>query len=237
MNPANRWVDIQRECGIISMTLKAMTPSIPGSSKQTRAASVLSSSSASSGRAARNPYGFPSGTPEYYRAYYAAHLDVRRATNRICNQKHSEARRKQSNQYYVRNKERIHEKQRNHRLRNAERRRTDRSFREQTRALWRRKYAALSAYARREKNTVANVRKRAAGGISRGFRERQRLIQHDRCWWCNRKLGGCQTHIDHRIPVCKGGTSNESNLVLACSRCNYRKQDRLPWQFMPGRLL
>jgi 5-methylcytosine-specific restriction endonuclease McrA len=30
-------------------------------------------------------------------------------------------------------------------------------------------------------------------------------------------------HFDHRIPFSKGGLSDETNIVLACARCNLRK--------------
>lgn len=34
-------------------------------------------------------------------------------------------------------------------------------------------------------------------------------------------------HIDHRVPRSKGGSLASSNLVVACSDCNYGKKDVL----------
>jgi len=33
---------------------------------------------------------------------------------------------------------------------------------------------------------------------------------------------------DHVIPVARGGSDDPDNLVAACKRCNFSRQDRLP---------
>lgn len=53
--------------------------------------------------------------------------------------------------------------------------------------------------------------------------------QRRRCWWCNVKLK--DYHVDHRIPIAKGGTSDVANLVISCPDCNFRKHDKMPWEF------
>ena len=35
--------------------------------------------------------------------------------------------------------------------------------------------------------------------------------------------------VDHVLPVWRGGTSREANLVAACKRCNRAKGARLDW--------
>lgn len=42
------------------------------------------------------------------------------------------------------------------------------------------------------------------------------------CYYC----GDYATTVDHVIPVIRGGTNDEFNLVACCSRCNSSKQDR-----------
>ena len=47
-----------------------------------------------------------------------------------------------------------------------------------------------------------------------------------RCWWCDcvlqrEKAGADFFHVDHLIPVCDGGTNDETNLVPACAKCNH----------------
>lgn len=42
--------------------------------------------------------------------------------------------------------------------------------------------------------------------------------------------------IDHLIPLVRGGTSYEGNLVPCCRACNSSKQDRLPIEYRLGRV-
>ena len=63
---------------------------------------------------------------------------------------------------------------------------------------------------------------------------RKRLIaltirQAGRCAICSRPLpqDASQVHVDHRIPVSAGGTSDLSNLQAVCAKCNLSKGSRL----------
>jgi 5-methylcytosine-specific restriction endonuclease McrA len=38
---------------------------------------------------------------------------------------------------------------------------------------------------------------------------------------------GVQLHIDHRVPLAKGGTNHVENLWTLCDRCNLGKSDTL----------
>jgi hypothetical protein len=40
-------------------------------------------------------------------------------------------------------------------------------------------------------------------------------------------LQGATFHLEHVIPLCKGGSSDLGNLVLACPGCNLHKADRI----------
>jgi 5-methylcytosine-specific restriction endonuclease McrA len=33
--------------------------------------------------------------------------------------------------------------------------------------------------------------------------------------------------VDHVIPIARGGSDDPENLIAACRRCNYSKQDKL----------
>lgn len=59
---------------------------------------------------------------------------------------------------------------------------------------------------------AAVVRQRAAG----------------RCQYCrmHQSLQGATFHVEHVIPRAKGGSSELSNLALACPGCNLHKADR-----------
>lgn len=50
----------------------------------------------------------------------------------------------------------------------------------------------------------------------------------DRCVWCGKKVFlGYEGTIDHFIPLKKGGTNDEVNLVLMCYDCNQKKGSRI----------
>lgn len=52
---------------------------------------------------------------------------------------------------------------------------------------------------------------------------------HGRCLYCGEECGD-DGHIDHVIPVVRGGSNASWNLALACGSCNLRKRDRTPWE-------
>jgi 5-methylcytosine-specific restriction endonuclease McrA len=64
--------------------------------------------------------------------------------------------------------------------------------------------------------------------------------QHGRCYYCDVKFskGKRAYHVDHVVPLSRGGTNDPSNLVLACNSCNSSKKDKFlhEWE-RGGRLL
>lgn len=46
------------------------------------------------------------------------------------------------------------------------------------------------------------------------------------CRYCGRKAPEVALHVDHVIPVSRGGPSTPDNLVAACIDCNSGKRDR-----------
>ncbi len=53
------------------------------------------------------------------------------------------------------------------------------------------------------------------------------------CVWCGRQLqretaGPDFFHVDHRLPICDGGTNDEENLVASCAQCNHDRA-RIGW--------
>lgn len=61
--------------------------------------------------------------------------------------------------------------------------------------------------------------------ISVALRRRIVVAARHRCGYCltAQMISGAQMHIDHIMPVALGGTSDESNLWLACAWCNSYK--------------
>lgn len=62
------------------------------------------------------------------------------------------------------------------------------------------------------------------------------------CYWCNCKIDKTIKngfHIDHYIPLSKGGTHTLENIVISCPNCNILKSNKDPYKFAleKGRLL
>ena len=64
-----------------------------------------------------------------------------------------------------------------------------------------------------------------ADGISKALRERIAAAAQHRCGYCltDQRVSGAQMHVEHIIPRARGGSSQESNLWLACAWCNSYK--------------
>lgn len=54
------------------------------------------------------------------------------------------------------------------------------------------------------------------------------------CPYCNTKI--TRGHIDHIIPVSRGGTNARDNLVWACGKCNQQKSNKSLLRFMFDRV-
>lgn len=63
-------------------------------------------------------------------------------------------------------------------------------------------------------------------------------LQRRRCAICREKLGK-KYHVDHIVPLARGGTNNRDNIQITCEPCNLAKGARDPIDFMQslGRLL
>ena len=46
------------------------------------------------------------------------------------------------------------------------------------------------------------------------------------CQYCGASAPDVELHVDHILPVSRGGTNNELNLVAACKSCNLAKRDQ-----------
>jgi 5-methylcytosine-specific restriction endonuclease McrA len=50
------------------------------------------------------------------------------------------------------------------------------------------------------------------------------------CYWCDTECSK-KYHVDHYIPLSKGGEHEISNLVISCAKCNLTKNAKDPIQF------
>lgn len=61
------------------------------------------------------------------------------------------------------------------------------------------------------------------------FRTKVRVVRRDNytCQHCGKHLLDNEVEFDHRIPISRGGSSDEHNLRLTCHDCNHDKSDRV----------
>jgi 5-methylcytosine-specific restriction endonuclease McrA len=86
-------------------------------------------------------------------------------------------------------------------------------------------------YRTRTRNYLA--RKRGAYGThSDEDIEFMLAYQQFLCFWCGHDISDGKHHVDHLIPLSKGGSNGPDNLVGACSSCNKSKGAKLPDEFL-----
>ena len=74
-------------------------------------------------------------------------------------------------------------------------------------------------------------KKNAEGSHTAGDIESIRERQHDQCNVCGLLLWG-RGHVDHIVPLSRGGSNWPSNLQLLCAPCNISKHARDPFDWI-----
>ena len=80
----------------------------------------------------------------------------------------------------------------------------------------------------KEKSSEENRRKEERNKMTPGLR--YKIMKRDgfRCVLCGRSANdGIKLHVDHVIPVSRGGKTEESNLRTLCEECNMGKGDKV----------
>lgn len=52
------------------------------------------------------------------------------------------------------------------------------------------------------------------------------------CYLCLKPIEFRKDHLEHKIPVSRGGTNEYNNLAIACRSCNCRKSNKTPEEFL-----
>ena len=52
------------------------------------------------------------------------------------------------------------------------------------------------------------------------------------CYWCGKKVATNRLHVDHIIPLSKGGNDTWDNVCASCDKCNMAKHDKMPFDFV-----
>lgn len=129
--------------------------------------------------------------------------------------------------HYQNNKEQKQAYNKDYRANNLERmREQERVYREEQRALIK-KRRQLSRPKHRERIRTANRNRKARLRKAEGYHtaadiRRIRAEQNDQCKLCHKDLDG-KGHVDHIIPLARGGTNWPDNLQILCEPCNCSK--------------
>jgi len=81
--------------------------------------------------------------------------------------------------------------------------------------------------------------KGAQGNYTFNDIQKQYANQKGKCYYCRVKIKNHTSayHIEHVIPLSRGGTNDMSNIVLACPSCNLSKSNKLPHEWPQGNRL
>jgi len=151
---------------------------------------------------------FYSTTKSTSQAYQKAHRERTRLTSKRWYAAHIEQEREKDRQRYAENPQKYRAHVQTWRIENPE------------------KHAA------KERNRRA-LKRAAEGAHTAADIEAQYQRQHGKCYYCNCKLNG-KYHVDHIVPLVRGGRNSPDNLVISCAVCNEKKHDRLPHEWIEG---
>lgn len=97
------------------------------------------------------------------------------------------------------------------------------------------------AYARRNpEKLAAQCNKRRAMKLGAAVGDRSAYVAFVKrvksphpmsCYWCNKPVPQRRRHIDHIIPLARGGADDVHNLCCSCATCNRKKNAKLPHEF------
>jgi 5-methylcytosine-specific restriction endonuclease McrA len=85
-----------------------------------------------------------------------------------------------------------------------------------------------AAYQRRRARKLAAEGSHTAADIQAQYKR-----QNGKCYWCGKKVHETY-HVDHIIPLSRGGSDNADNLVISCPYCNLSRGSRLPSEWIEG---
>ena len=160
-------------------------------------------------------------------------------SNRVWRKENAERHRQNSSAYFLANKEKCM-------LANAERRNTNPEREAEYQKQYRKTNAErIAEYRRthREERLVVQNNRRAkvlfGGVLPSNIISTLMKLQKGRCANCHVDLIEAGKHLDHIVPVSKGGLNVQKNVELLCPTCNLKKKakDPIDWARQNGRLL
>lgn len=190
-------------------------------------------------RAIANVKRWQDENPEKVSAYKAKHAEANREYNaqraREYRANNPEKRRQTVKAWAAANPERIAEIQARYRQRNAALRAE--RFRAYRQANPEKVSEGMKRWRQENKDKCrvyeANRRAQKRGGsLSPDVVQNLMRLQRGKCACCHKDLGKSGYHLDHIMPLAKGGTNTDDNVQLLCPACNLSKHAKHPVDFM-----
>jgi hypothetical protein len=155
-------------------------------------------------------------------ALYIADKDRIKARNSAWNKEHPKATRATSNKWKKANPEKV-------KLAFAEWKKENPEKAKAALAVWRK--ANPGAMKIHNHNRRAKI-KANGGKLSPGLEDKLLTFQKNRCAICSASLKKTGSHLDHIVPLSRGGKNIDSNIQLTCPKCNLEKHAEDPIRFM-----
>ena len=140
-----------------------------------------------------------------------------------------EKRKEYLSKYYKENKEEIKEKMQKYYKENREQFLKNASEYKKTKDG---KISSRASTSKRRNTSLDN----ADGTITKHSLDALLQIQNNQCFYCKKDLSllaDREVHLDHYIPLSKGGAHSITNVVWSCSSCNLQKSSTIPDTELP----
>ena len=133
-------------------------------------------------------------------------------------------------QYYQNNREELLKQKQEYYFKNAERIKEEKKE-------YRKNMTEEQIQKERLRSRINGHKRRKLAGNHLSIKIIRKLLEQykHKCYYCGTKIIHTERnsyHIDHYVPVAKGGTSEISNLVISCPTCNMSKGAKMPHEFM-----
>lgn len=174
-------------------------------------------------------------TPEQLEAYRRYQREWRRRFRMTEKGKASQA--ESDRRYLEKNKEKVKARRKELHQANKEKRnaacRADYAKKAEDRKKHKREYNKANRDRVRLAEKAIEHKRRAARGDLRSEQIGNLLEESmNICAYCNNQFEEANMHIEHCMPLSRGGTNSLDNVVIACETCNKRKKDKTPLEFM-----
>lgn len=174
---------------------------------------------------------------EHNKAWRLSHPEEQRAAERAWKEAHPVERREEARRLYWRDPEKCRQRRIEYGAQNRE------AERERNRAYYQSHVEMERARRQKwqqehpEENAAKSRKARAARAGAAGSHSAQDIseiyeAQGGRCYYCGSELNG-KYHVDHMVPLFRGGSNNPDNLRCACPSCNCSKGTKTHWEFCP----